>query len=346
MNRKNGPKMVLMYAVWAIACTCLGAAWSGAQPIDQPVEIADPSLEAVILDQLGKEEGPVMQSEMATLTCMRASLCNIQVLDGIEHAVNLTGLNLGLNSITDISQLSGLTKLRDVSLNGNLISDISPLSHLEALEILCLGQNLIMDITPLAGLNNLRYLGLKDNMVRDIHPLAELESLAHMDLSDNWISDVRPILGLPNLANAYGHPAISIERNYIDTSEDSLAKSVFEELDAREHIKAIYTPQTQYDTWANHPVRPDGTADTCDWMGVLFTPFAPWVWCEQTSGWLYIPDACAQAGRGWIYVPDMECLQAYRANESQWAWCFCLDRWIYIPDSSLAEGHGWAYLPG
>ena len=198
----------------------------------------------------------------------------------------------------------------------------------------------------MAGLNNLRYLGIRDNKVRDIHALTELESLAHLDLSGNWISDVRPILALPALKDEYGHPAVCIDRNYIDTSEGSLASGVFEALQAREGITALHYPQMPYSTWGEHPVRPDGTADTCGWMGVLYTPHAPWVWCEQTQGWLYIPEACAHTGKGWIYVPDIGRMQAYRPEGSPWAWCFCLDRWMYIPNSNLSEGDTWAYVPG
>lgn len=48
-------------------------------------------------------------------------------MTGLEHATNLTELNLTSNRIVDITLLTGLTKLTRLFLGGNNISDIEPL---------------------------------------------------------------------------------------------------------------------------------------------------------------------------------------------------------------------------
>ena len=93
------------------------------------VTIADGSLRAVIADSLGKtRNAPITRAKMATLTRIDATDKGIRNLTGLEHATNLTWLNLQSNSITDISALSVLTNLEVLSLSGNRIVDISPLA--------------------------------------------------------------------------------------------------------------------------------------------------------------------------------------------------------------------------
>ena len=74
----------------------------------------------------------------------------IKSLVGIENLTSLTALDLGSNSITDISALSGLTKLIFLSLSNNAITDIGSLSNLTSLTTLDLHATPdLTDIQPL-----------------------------------------------------------------------------------------------------------------------------------------------------------------------------------------------------
>ena len=92
------------------------------------VSIPDANLCAVIEDSLGKASGaPITPAEMATLTRLSARDSGIRDLTGLEHATNLTYLELWSNSIKDVSALSSLTNLTVLLLQNNSISDLSPL---------------------------------------------------------------------------------------------------------------------------------------------------------------------------------------------------------------------------
>ena len=146
---------------------------------------------------------------MKSLYELEAPNASITDLTGLEHATNLTLLNLPDNSISDISPLAGLNNLAELYLSDNSISDISPLAGLNNLIWLELHNNSISDLSPLKGLNNPLWLELSDNSISDISPLAGLTSLRILGLSGNSISDISPVAGLINLIE------LSLENNSI-----------------------------------------------------------------------------------------------------------------------------------
>ena len=147
---------------------------------------------------------------MGRLTELVARNLNITDLTGLEHATNLTNLDLGTeyveghevnsNSVSDLSPLVGLINLTWLRLRNNSISDLSPLARLTNLTELNLGSNLmISDISALSGLTNLETLWLYGNSLSDISPLAGLTNLRSLILWFNSISDLSPLAGLTNL---------------------------------------------------------------------------------------------------------------------------------------------------
>ena len=84
----------------------------------QTVNIPDTNLRAAIAETLGKAPNArITADEMATLREFRAVSANIKNLKGLETAVNLDGLTLHTNAISDLSPLAGLTKLRHIGLD-------------------------------------------------------------------------------------------------------------------------------------------------------------------------------------------------------------------------------------
>ncbi len=105
----------------------IGAASACADP-NQVVSIPNSNLEEEIREELGKPSGDITCTDMESLTGrLRAPHSNISSLEGLQYAVNLTGLDFDTNQISDLTPLSNLTNLTDLNLNINQISDITAL---------------------------------------------------------------------------------------------------------------------------------------------------------------------------------------------------------------------------
>ena len=181
--------------------------------ITELVNIPDTNLRAKIASAVGKASGnTITTADMANLTELIAQNTDITDLTGLEHATNLTRLDLGTeyvqeedrfinsNSVSDLSPLAGLTNLTWLRLRNNSISDISALAGLTNLTYLNLGGNLmISDISALSGLTNLERLWLYATSISDISALAGLTNLTFLVLWFTSISDISPLAGLTNL---------------------------------------------------------------------------------------------------------------------------------------------------
>ena len=173
------------------------------------VTISDEDLRTRLEGATGKSSGDVInQLDMAKLVgtlnlaspdpALRVGV-GISVATGLERAVNVTRLELGFNSISDVSPLGGLTSLTYLDLNRNSIMDASPLGSLTSLTYLDLNRNSIMDASPLGSLTSLTYLDLNRNSIMDVSPLRSLTSLEYLDVYGNSISDVSPLGVLTSL---------------------------------------------------------------------------------------------------------------------------------------------------
>ena len=111
---------------------------------------------------------------MQRLTTLYASDRQIRNLTGLEHATELTDLDLGRNRITNFNPLVQLQKLRKLYLWDSKISDLSVLPQLPKLEFLDLNWNRISDVSPLAGFANLKELWLQGNNLADTSTLFQL----------------------------------------------------------------------------------------------------------------------------------------------------------------------------
>ena len=95
-------------------------------------------------------------------------------LKGVEHCMNISGLNLSGNHISGIAPLSRLTQLESLFLSGNRIRNINALADLANLKELDLSFNEVEDISVLKKLEGLLYVNLLGNPVRDTGTIREL----------------------------------------------------------------------------------------------------------------------------------------------------------------------------
>ena len=166
---------------------------------DLEVVFPDRHLEAAVRGELKKPEGPITRGDLKELGELRDDGISIEDLSGLEHAVNLTRLDLGEKRISGISPLASLTNLEWLNLEHNQISDITPLASLINLKELLLWNNEISDVSPLASLTNLERLNLSRNQVRDVGPLAALTNLERLDLRHNPLSQESVDVHVPAL---------------------------------------------------------------------------------------------------------------------------------------------------
>ena len=108
------------------------------------------------------------------------------------------------NPLTDAGakDLKYLVDLVVIDLGHNSIQDLSFLYHMPNLEYLLMCDCKTSDITPIASLKKLKYLELFLNNITDLSPLAECTALEDVNLCHNPFQDVSPLLGL-NLKNIW-----------------------------------------------------------------------------------------------------------------------------------------------
>ena len=179
------------------------------------VDIPDLNLRDAIERVLGKAQGATITvASMQSLTTLFAINEDITNLTGLEHATQLTVLDLRNNLITDLSPLSGLTNLIALRLGRNNITDISPVAGLANLAELNFRSNSVSDISSLAGLTNLKILWLHSNSIADISPLARLTQLAQLRIDSNSISDISPLVANTGLGN---YDDVNLKGNPLNT---------------------------------------------------------------------------------------------------------------------------------
>ena len=157
---------------------------------------------------------PILE-ELESITSLTCNSQGLTSLYGTEYMTNLLYLDVGHNTISDLTPLGRLFKLdylnlsynsianlepikelktlKYLHLTGNAISDISVLLPFTLLETLTIGENRIEDISALRNMTLLRFLSIEKNLIRDIGTLQGLTSLQVLYLGGNMIRDFSPI---------------------------------------------------------------------------------------------------------------------------------------------------------
>ena len=178
----------------------IGLAETVETDVEIPSLVPDDALRAAIEAALDlPAEAELTRAVMQKLTTLEAGLRSINDVSGLEHAENLTALNLEGNAIKELTPIAGLLKLTFLDLSGNAVSDLAPLERLTVLETLDLSGNAISNLTPIAGLTVLETLDLSGNAIHDIDALSDLDALITLHLNKNPIEDLAPLARLTGL---------------------------------------------------------------------------------------------------------------------------------------------------
>lgn len=170
-------------------------------PPEMEVVIPDANLEAVIRGIVQKPTGPLLSSDLATVTIIEADEKAISSLVGLQYCVSLQLLNMRGNDVSDLGPLANLVELTGLGASDNEISSVQPLAGLTRLVNLYVGGNAITSIAPLANLTNLNILYLNGNPIADISPLSSLVRLNHLFIAGTGTAAIDSLEGLIHLAS-------------------------------------------------------------------------------------------------------------------------------------------------
>lgn len=161
------------------------------------VTFSDPDLEAVIRadDEINKPTGVLTCADMANLTELEVKYKEINNLNGLQAAVNLSGLDIfsqGTNEkIDDLYVVKFLTYLEQAYFGHNNISDLTPLAGLKYIIVLNLSYNPIVDISPIFSLApTLSVLNIRNTLIKNYQYIANFVNLTYLDIAASNIEDV------------------------------------------------------------------------------------------------------------------------------------------------------------
>jgi internalin A len=188
---------------------------------NDPVAFADTALENAVRAWIQKPEGVISVSDVEGLQSFEASQWHISNLTGMEWFRSLRYLDLSLNSIEDISPLSGMTTLDTVLLDYNPFQDLTVMEDWSALRLISIssvgcstllaladkpqlrdiyaGYNQITSGEPIVGCQNLRRLHLTSNPIGSLDFLNELPLLESLDISGTTVTELSAVSNLSQL---------------------------------------------------------------------------------------------------------------------------------------------------
>ena len=224
--------MNIFYKVIVCVCILVGTHFSA---FAQQAVIPDTNLAEAVRTEL-EDEGIISAGDPITVTALahadftslKARSKGIADLEGLQHATNLTFLELKRNQITNFDPLKHLVNLENLNLGETGFSDddLYIFRNLNLLEGIQLDNNGITTLPDLSNMNNVNILGMKSNNITDIGGLSDLPNPEKMDtldftlnggiwdlspldtgftniktlnLTGNNISDLTPLAGLETL---------------------------------------------------------------------------------------------------------------------------------------------------
>ena len=126
----------------------------------------------------------------------------------------------------------------------NTIEDISFVSYMPELEVAIVAINYWSDATPLASCPKLEYLEMYNTQCTDLTPLAGLKNLKHLNLGWNYnLTDITPLYGLTGLERLWIGSVHSIPQEQLDEIQRRLPNTRIN----------ITTPNPTEEGWRDDP---------------------------------------------------------------------------------------------
>ncbi len=120
-------------------------------------------------------------------------LPNISALTSLEY------LNLAINKIEHITDLSSLKNLKELNCSTNPLNELPRLNGLTSLLELYCANNELVELPNLDSLRNLKVLNCKLNKIDSLPQLSNLVNLEEIDCQTNWLTKLPDLDNLVNL---------------------------------------------------------------------------------------------------------------------------------------------------
>ena len=146
--------------------------------------------ELVLSDMTVTDEDLRIIANLPKLKSLTLVQCGLSGISPLAPATGLTYLNLGGNTVRNLSALESMTELKELRLNHNAVTDLTSLSGLQNLEVLDLSFNSITTPAPLSGCTNLREVDLSNNLLTDLIGLNSLLALEKLSLAFTGLNDI------------------------------------------------------------------------------------------------------------------------------------------------------------
>ena len=160
-------------------------------------------------------------SHLWQITARNGSISDLSPL--ASYALN--ELNIGGNTISDLTPLTQMSSLASLDADNNEIVDLSPVRNIAGLSSLNVSFNQVTDLSALTS-TNVRYLNVSGNDVSDLTPLVNMRlqwappSAGGLSAGANHISDITVLSNLCTQAQA------SLNATLFDSYEDGWTKCV------------------------------------------------------------------------------------------------------------------------
>lgn len=180
--------------------------------IDNVIRFPDSNFEAAVRNVIGKPDGDITQDDVAEITSLHVSGCDIKDLTGIEYFTALEALNCISNQLTSLD-VSKNTALRFLECNSNQLT-VLDVSKNTALYMLVCRSNKLTSL-DVSGCVELEMLDCLDNQLTalDVSSCTALidincrgNQLTSLDVSNNTILGVIDCRenNIPNLSSIIG----------------------------------------------------------------------------------------------------------------------------------------------
>ncbi|MFO7637567.1 MAG: protein kinase [Clostridia bacterium] len=162
--------------------------------------IPDPYLNAIVRLAIKKPEGDILPEDLSRILVLEANSSLVRSIEGLQHCVALTHLNISGNPLTDLTPIAGLHSLRVLQAYEVEVMDFTPLAGLTGLKELYICNNpQLTDIGYLKDLVNLHVLNIESTAVSDISIVAGMEYLTRLHISHTLVRDIYMVENHGNL---------------------------------------------------------------------------------------------------------------------------------------------------
>lgn len=184
----------------------------------QTVAIPDPGFRQFLLDDhpnmMDGSQNLIIDSAATWTDTLWAQHKGIADLTGVEHFINITGLDVLGNNLTYIPDLSTITNLKTLVIDSNNVSSMAPINGYSNLYIFKCDANNLGQLPDLTGLTQLDRIFCRDN---NLSALPDLSTLTNLD---KLICTYNQLTSLPDFSGSLNFDRLICHHNLISELPD------------------------------------------------------------------------------------------------------------------------------